>query len=325
MALKNNTWKVNQWYDQAVAGNVEYSSSNNNLWTWGDNEYGSLGQNIPRLTDKSSPTQIPGATNWSSLGGGFYATQSSGAVRSDGTLWTWGRNYNGVLGHNQAIAQKDQVSSPVQVPGTTWSQISVRSDNMMAIKTDGTLWGWGDAGGGETATNTEGTAGTRSSPTQVPGTTWSSLGSYWGGYGAVKTDGTLWMWGKGSGGRLAQNSQVEYSSPVQVGSDTDWLKMSRDCHELGISAIKTDGTLWIWGANGYGALGQNSPENYKIKDQANVQHYHHQFKYLVHGYILIINTILLELRLMELYGGGVIMNMVKEDKIIECNIHLQFK
>ena len=66
MALKNNTWKLNQWYDQSVAGNAGYSAfSSGEFWTWGDNENGQLGQNDTE--DMSSPVQIPGT--WNKIGG----------------------------------------------------------------------------------------------------------------------------------------------------------------------------------------------------------------------------------------------------------------
>ena len=64
-----------------------------------------------------------------------------------------------------------------------------------------------------------------SSPVQVPGTTWRTV---FGGHKstfATKTDGTLWSWGYGSRGAkalLGHNNTTQYSSPVQIGSETDW-------------------------------------------------------------------------------------------------------
>ena len=71
MALKNNTWKINQWYDQAVAGNVSYTGAKQ-LWTWGWNEVGQLGlnQNATSGTyNYSSPKQVGTNTNWLAVGG----------------------------------------------------------------------------------------------------------------------------------------------------------------------------------------------------------------------------------------------------------------
>ena len=86
----------------------------------------------------------------------------------------------------------------------------------------------------------------RSSPTQIPGTTWSTS-SVVSRFTPVfpKTDGTLWGWGRNSFGELGLNSRVEHSSPVQVGSDTNWSSTVN----LGniTTALKTDGTLWSWG------------------------------------------------------------------------------
>ena len=89
MALKNNTWKLNQWYDQNVAGNVTYTGAKE-LYVWGKNNYGQLGQN--NTTYYSSPVQVSG-TNWQTSSGtssGTYST--SAALKTDGTLWTWGCN-----------------------------------------------------------------------------------------------------------------------------------------------------------------------------------------------------------------------------------------
>ena len=90
MALKNNTWKLNQWYDQSVAGNVSYTGSKE-LWGWGWNNRGNLGQG--NRAGYSSPVQIPG-TNWAQLTG---RGDPSGilATKTDGTLWVWGTNIGG--------------------------------------------------------------------------------------------------------------------------------------------------------------------------------------------------------------------------------------
>ena len=140
------------------------------LWSWG---YSRTTRGLLGLGDtnrRSSPTQIPGTT-WSDVGAGIY---SAGAVRSDGTLWVWGHNWAGCLGLNQAH-DNTKYSSPKQIPGTTWSKIRGGFYNMAAIKTDGTLWTWGSNADGRDGTNS-GQNTDRSSPTQVPGTTWSDVG-----------------------------------------------------------------------------------------------------------------------------------------------------
>ena len=111
------------------------------LWQMGSG--GAIaGQNTSPTPDHSSPIQIPGST-WDSAEGKFdvmdYNNYSAGAIKTDGTLWTWGNNGDGELGQNNLTAY----SSPRQVPGTTWKYINLRVSCGLAVKTDGTLWSWG--------------------------------------------------------------------------------------------------------------------------------------------------------------------------------------
>jgi len=224
------------------------------LFVWGKyNTNGTLGLN--NTTRYSSPVQLPGS--WF---GAKSRSQTTMGVKTDGTLWTWGSQNSGQLGDNSVVAK----SSPVQVPGATWAKdlrkFDVGNSDMAAIKTDGTLWGWGDGGGGKLANGGNASSYSRSSPVQVPGTTWRSVVCGQDARMATKTDGTLWTWGNNMDGASMQNNNpdsgtVRYLSPVQVGSGTDWSE--KIIMGVASGAIKTDGTLWVAGPNTTGVLGQN--------------------------------------------------------------------
>ena len=260
MALKNNTWKINQWYDQSVAGNVTYTGAGA-LFAWGDNSgdrAGSLGQN--NTTEYSSPTQIPGTT-WAQLCGRGDPTSVT-ATKTDGTLWSWGNNTNGTLGLNDVVFR----SSPTQIPGTTWKYdsrfaLGGLKFSKFAIKTDGTLWAWG-------SNSANGVLGLNqydvkiSSPTQIPGSTWSTVEGGNSTYmaAATKTDGTAWVWGYNGYGAMGVNQPTNYrrSSPVQI-PGTTWSRIAPSDQFYTTMGVKSDGTLWAMGAGSDGSLGLNQP------------------------------------------------------------------
>jgi len=251
MALKNNTWKLNQWYDQDVAGNVSYSGAVG-LFVMGDNGYGALNQND--TVHRSSPVQIPGTT-WDADSISIDDSAFIGR-KTDGTLWMSGSGGRGRLGNND---ESTNYSSPIQIPGTNWSSVldlNPIGSNSGAFRTGGELWMWGYNNGGQLGINQGpgGNPGSFSSPVQVPGTTWST-GCMGGGItAAIKTDNTLWAWGFNQSGTLAQNNRTNRSSPTQI-PGTTWSTIQISSNSVG--AIKTDGTMWVWGSVGYGVLGND--------------------------------------------------------------------
>ena len=231
-------------------------NSDGELFTWGPNQYGALGVNDQSFDEASSPIQVGSGTDWARIGAG---NKNMGATKTDGTLWVWGDARDGALGQNGPI--NVHRSSPIQIPGTNWGTnhlaLASYDRQYLAVKTNGTLWSWGNNDGGRLGINTP---GHRSSPIQIPGTTWALCAMGKNNSYAIKTDGTMWAWGDNDYGRLGINAAhgSQWSSPKQI-PGTTWkstgksLSVSPD----GMMAIKTDGTLWSWGYNNKGQLGIN--------------------------------------------------------------------
>jgi len=224
------------------------------LWTWGYATFGRQGRGD--TIHSSSPIQVGSLTDWAAVHSDIGTTF---AIKTDGTLWAWGDNAEGTLGLGDVIHR----SSPVQVGSLTdWASISTLESNLThAVKTDGTLWAWGYSYYGALGIGLDKTVSKRSSPVQVGSlTNWANVGhANVNCTFAVKTDGTLWSWGRARYGQTARESTVNSSSPIQVGSLTDWSSVAQTNlnHESGW-ALKTDGTVWAWGFNGNGELGDGT-------------------------------------------------------------------
>jgi len=224
--------------------------TNATLWAWGLGSSGQLGDGA--AINKSSPVQVGALTDWASANAGV---QHSLALKTDGSLWVWGLGSSGKLG----LGNTTSYSSPVQVGDlTTWASVDGGTNFSAATKTDGTLWIWGGNALGYLG---DGTVIDKSSPIQVAGTDWASVNTGSNHSLAIKTDGTLWTWGYNKYGKLGDGTiSTNRSSPVQVGSLTDWsnatsVSLGRN-HCL---VIKSNGALWAWGrALTYGQLGDGT-------------------------------------------------------------------
>lgn len=211
------------------------------LWAWGNNLNGALGQGTMNTGSTSSPVQVGSANTWTHLAAGDLHGL---ARKSDGTIWSWGTNDFGQLG----------TAYPARVGTNTWSKISSGTSFNLAIKSDGTLWAWGVGTSGALA---QGNQTTFSSPVQI-GTenTWTDVAAGSLGGAAIR-GGALYTWGDSSSGRLGDGTFINKSSPVQVGTLTDWVSVTSN-QAFANAAIKSDGTLWVWGSNTNYMLGDGT-------------------------------------------------------------------
>ena len=192
------------------------------------------------------------------------------ALDWEGQLWTWGHGATGILGNGRT----DNYSAPAKVTvndgNTRFAYIcsggvfndytpSVSTYYALAIAEDGTLWAWGNNNNGKTGLGQ--VSGSQYTPKQV--TSRDGIDNAWVHVSAgtnhslgIRRDGTLWGWGRWFRVGLSSSSNISVTdilSPVRIGNDTDWMFVEvGNEHSL---AVKTDGTLWAWGANSKGQLG----------------------------------------------------------------------
>jgi len=226
--------------------------SDGTLWAWGNNlsNQAGLGGSV---NTAATPTQVGTATDWATVSAGG-ATHSL-AIKTDGTLWSWGANLEGRTGLGTTTGTQ---WTPAQVGiSTNWAQVSAGSQHSLAIRADGTLWSWGFNGNAATGLGT--VTGSQTTPAQVgTATNWTQVSAGTQHSLAIAADGTLWAWGANTNGRtgLGVDAGIQ-ATPAQVGTASDWVLVGINpgcSHSLGMRA---DGSLWAWGNNAQGQLGLN--------------------------------------------------------------------
>jgi hypothetical protein len=240
----NTTWK------QIASGEFHTLAlrADGSLWGWGFNQNGQLGDGTS--VNKLVPTKI-GTGKWLYIAAG---KAHSLGIDDKGFLWAWGRNVNGQLGDGTVLPRL----APVKIGTDTWTAVAAGDTHSMARRSDGTLWTWGGNATGQLGNGA--VAGPDVlAPAQIGTQSWASVSAGGGHSAAIRADGTLWTWGDNAAGQLGLNSTVGSAIPVQVllaGTANNWSVVSAGVkHTL---AIRTDGTLWAWGSNSNGQIGNNT-------------------------------------------------------------------
>ena len=210
-------------------------ASDGSLWSWGSDF---LGWPVLGLGDRAKPSprlrRIGHENNWVSISAGV---GHSLAIKSDGTLWTWGESVQ------EQFARPKPAGTPVPAaPGNDWKQAAAGGIHSVALKKDGTLWAWGNNWAGSVgSTSPEGS----SVPVQIGSeTNWIRI---WAGSletVGMQSDHSLWYWGD-SPDPACDMKAGRIPFPMLISPDTDWVDVGFGVNT--VFAIKANGTLWTWG------------------------------------------------------------------------------
>ncbi|MGO3702061.1 MAG: RCC1 domain-containing protein [Candidatus Saccharimonadales bacterium] len=249
-----------------------------NVYTWGENNYGQLGNGS--TTDSSFAINISssGALSGKTIVQVAAGSNFSLALDSEGNAYSWGNRAHGRLGNGYTGSSNGAVSTPVAITpgalsGKTIVQVAAGSNFSLALDSDGKAYGWGRQQYGRLGNGSTAGYSYIGSPVEViatgalNGKTLTQISAGADHALALDSDGVAYSWGYGDSGRLGNNSTSEASAPVAV-TATGVLAGKKimqvsagDAHSL---AVDSDGKAYAWGAGGNGRLGQGSTANSSV-------------------------------------------------------------
>lgn len=246
----------------SIAGGDQHSialKSDGTVWAWGNDGWGQLGNG--RYARSLTPIQVPGLTNMTAVASG---SLHNVAVKADGTVWAWGFNYYGQVGNGTSGSN---VLSPVQVKGLTGvTAVAAGEFTSFALKSDRTVWAWGYDGQGELG-NGSSDENAHATPTKVRNLSTAVAIAAGVSHGlAALADGSVAAWGDNQTSELGTNTTARcgaYGSPcstipVRV-SGLSGVRAVAGGYGYSL-ALKSDGSAWGWGNDGYGELGNGSAQ-----------------------------------------------------------------
>lgn len=211
---------------------------NGTIWGWGNNDNFSLSSSNNPPYYFTVPIQLSPTNDWTDISAGASRTF---AIKNDGTLWARGNNINYGLGLPSPVFFNEftQVGT-----ATNWKKVKspVLNNFSIGLKTDNTLWGWGD--------NFYGAVGVAqlayiTQPTQIGTATWSDFAVSSNLTVGIQTNGTLWYWGKGALDTFTNTIfPVASNVPIQVGTENNWIKVATG--RWSIYAVRNDNTVWAF-------------------------------------------------------------------------------
>jgi len=239
------TLKILSIASTGSARHTLFIKSDGTVWSTGYNDHGELG--IGTTTNQLSPVCITSFSTASAIATG----DEHSLVLSNGELWTFGKNTYGQLG----MGSTQDAYVPVRADISNVAAIAAGTNHSLALKTDGTVWAWGRNESGQLG---DGTNIDRSTPVQVSGLTGVIAVACGGEHSlALKSDGTVWAWGQNFHGQLGDGTTTYRNTPVQVSGITGVISISGGYFNFSL-AVKSDGTVWAWGWNADGQLGDGT-------------------------------------------------------------------
>jgi alpha-tubulin suppressor-like RCC1 family protein len=191
--------------------------SDGTIWSAGLNSSGQLG--LGNFEDTNTLTQIGTDNDWVYVNTGSTSFHSF-AIKSNGTLWSWGLNDRGQLGRTTTTSTQRLV--PTQVgTDTNWTKLAAGNRHSLGLKSNGTLWSWGWNDSGRI-----GRDGNSAVPTQVGTDSWTDISAGFEHSIGIKANGTLYTWGRNQFGQLGLNDTTNRLVPTQVGINTNWYTVS---------------------------------------------------------------------------------------------------